>query len=131
MTMTEKFIPLNDLEKLLIQTQVQTRNFNDFLTAFMKSDLCVPSASEIQADGSGFVPLLFDKQGTQMLSAFTALSRAALYKDMTPYCLSMKGSELLARMPRDCGLVVNPGYDKGFDISPAGLEKIRQEFGLG
>jgi hypothetical protein len=65
-------------------------------------------------DGSGMTPLLFDKNGVQMLGVFTSLARVELFKDKTPYCLSMKGSELLARIPSGYGLVVNPGFDKGF-----------------
>ena len=80
----------------------------------MNADLSVPSGSEVMPDGSGLAPLLFEKNGIQMLGVFTSLSRVKMFKDKTPYCLSMNGSDLLSRMPSGYGLVINPGFDKGF-----------------
>lgn len=126
--MVEKLIPENDLEILLVKVQEKQIDFSEFAKSFLKSDLSVPSGSEVMPDGSGMAPLLFEKNGVQMLGVFTALSRVKLFKDKTPYCLSMKGSELLTRMPSDYGLVVNPGFDKGFELPPSGLKDILKDF---
>lgn len=122
--MIESLIPENDLENLLIKVQERQVEFGDFIKYFLEADLFVPSGTEVMPDGSGMAPLLFEKNGVQMLGVFTAISRVKLFKDMTPYCLSMKGRELLARMPSGCGLVVNPGFDKGFELPPSGLKEI-------
>jgi len=123
--MVEKLIPENDLEDLLVKTQEKQIDFKDFISFFLKSDVSVPSGSEVMPDGSGFTPLLFEKNGIQMLGVFTALSRVNLFKDKAPYCLSMKGNELLSRIPSEVGLVVNPGFNKGFELPPSGLKEIK------
>ena len=128
--MAEKLIPENDLENMLVEAQEKQVDFREFIKSFLKADLSVPSGSEVMPDGSGMVPLLFEKNGIQMLGVFTSLSRVKLFKDKTPYCLSMKGSELLARTPSNYGLVVNPGFDKGFELPPSGLKEILKDFGI-
>lgn len=122
--MVEKLIPENDLEDLLVEAQEKRLNFAEFINFFLNADLSVPSGSEVMPDGSGLAPLLFEKNGIQMLGVFTSLSRVKMFKDKTPYCLSMSGSDLLSRMPSDCGLVINPGFDKGFELPPAGIAAI-------
>jgi len=122
--MVEKLIPENELEELLVKTQEKQIDFREFMDSFLKADLFVPSGAEVMSDGTGMTPLLFNKNDVQMMGVFTSLSRVNLFKDKTPYCLSMKGSELLALMPPEDGLVVNPGFDKGFDLPPSGIEKL-------
>lgn len=126
--MVEKLIPENELENLLVKVQEKKMGFREFVESFLKADLSVPSGSEVMPDGSGMEPLLFEKNGVQMLGVFTSMSRVKLFKDKTPYCLSMKGRELLARMPSGYGLVVNPGFDKGFELPPSGLKDILKDF---
>lgn len=122
--MIEKFIPENELENLLVKVQEKKMEFRKFVETFLEAYLSVPSGSEVMLDGSGMRPLLFEKNSVQMLSVFTSLSRVKLFKDKTPYCLSIKGRELLAVMPSGYGLVVNPGFDKGFELPPSGLKDI-------
>lgn len=126
--MIEKLIPENELESLLVQVQEKKAGFRELIEAFLKADLSVPSGSEVMPDGSGMAPLLFEKNGIQMLGVFTSMSRVKLFNDKTPFCLSMKGRELLARMPSGYGLVVNPGFDKGFELPPSGLKDILRDF---
>ncbi len=125
--MVEKLIPENELEEMLVKAQENKINFEDFIEYFLNADISIPSESEVMPDGTGLSPLLFEKNGVQMLSVFTALSRVNLFKDKTSYCLSMKGREFLARIPPEFGLVVNPGFDKGFDIPPSGLKKLTRK----
>jgi len=124
--MIEKLAPENELENLLVAAYEKQIGFEGFFKSFLEADLSIPSGSEVMPDGSGMAPLLFEKNGVQMLGVFTTISRVSLFKDKTPYCLSMKGRELLARMPSDYGLIVNPGFDKGFELPPSALKKILQ-----
>lgn len=126
----EKLIPENDLEVLLVHAQENRVGVNDFIKAFLQSDVYAPSESEVMSDGSGMKPLLFEKDGVYMFSVFTGLSRVNVFSDKAPYCLEIKGGELLKRIPSDYGLVVNPGFDKGFDMPPSGLKKIIRDFSL-
>lgn len=127
--MTEKLIPENELEMLLIDTESKKADFRRFIQFFLRSDVFVPSAAEVMPDGSGLEPLLFEKKGIQMLGAFTSVNRVSLFKDITPFCLSMKGRALISRIPQDFGLVINPGFDKGLEITPPGLKAILKDFG--
>ena len=127
--MVEKLNPENELENLLAKAQKKQIEFKEFVISFLKSDLSVPSGTEVMSDGTGMTPLLFEKNGVQMLGVFTSLSRVNLFKDKTPYCLSMKGRDLLARLPSEYGLVVNPGFDIGFELPPEGLKEILKDFG--
>lgn len=125
--MLEKLVPENELEKMLVKVQEKQMSFRDFVTYFLTSDLVIASETEVLPSGAGLVPLLFEKSGVQMLSVFTSLSGVKLFKDKTPYCLSMKGKDLLSRVPPGYGLVVNPGFDKGFDLPPSGLIEIKKD----
>ena len=125
--MVEKFIPENDLENLLVEVQQKRLSFAEFIKFFLNADLSVPSGSEVMPDGSGLAPLLFEKNGVQMLGVFTSLSRVKIFTDKTPYCLSISGNDLLSRMPSDFGLVVNPGFDKGFELPPSGITSIKKD----
>jgi hypothetical protein len=125
--MMSEFFPLNDLEHVLVEARNGKRTVRDLIDTLIKSELAVPSASEVMANGSGFEPLLFSKEGMTMLSVFSDKSRIVEFAKMTPYCLIMSGADLLRRIPAGYGLVVNPGSDVGFDIPPAGISQIKTD----
>ena len=127
--MTEKLIPENELERLLAHTQLQKSDFREFIKFFLKANIFIPSATEVMPDGTGLEPLLFDKKGTQMLGMFTSAGRVSLYKSQFLFCLSMKARDFIARMPEGFGIVVNPGFDTGFEMTPTGLSAIVRDFG--
>jgi hypothetical protein len=122
------FTPLNRLEVALAQAQGGALPVQELLQILVDSDLAVPSAAEVVEDGSGFQPLLFPKEKVQMLACFSDKSRIGEFASLVPYCLVIKGRDLLRRMPPGYGLVINPETSTGFDISPEGIAKILQEF---
>lgn len=123
------FRPLNDFERALEQAQGGRLEVHELIRVLVSSDLAVPSAEEVMADGSDFSPLLFNKNGVQMLACFSDKSRIGEFADMTPYCLMMKGRELLRRMPPGYGLVINPGLTVGFDMTSDGIARFISELG--
>jgi hypothetical protein len=125
------FKAVNALESELESARVGRSSMPEFLRLLSESDVVVPSAGEVMPDGSGFQPLLFDKEGTQMVACFTAKERIGRYADIASYCLTINGGEFLQRIPPSYGLVVNPGQSVGFDITPEGLGKIITELNLG
>ncbi len=125
----KEFRPLNELELALDQAQGGRLGVSELMRVLLSSKLAVPSAEEVMADGSGFSPLLFNKNGVQMLACFSDKSRVGEFADMTPYCLMMQGRELLRRMPPGYGLVINPGLAVGFDMTPDGILRIVSETG--
>jgi SseB protein N-terminal domain len=125
--MTE-FVPLNEFERALEQAQAGQLAMPALLETLVRAEVALPSASEVMDDGSGFEPLLFPKEGTQMLACFSDKSRIGQFKAMAPYCLVMRGLDLLRRVPPGFGVVFNPGWRIGFDISPDGIARILRDF---
>jgi hypothetical protein len=119
---------LNDFEFKLTQAQRGEIAVGEVLINLVSAQLALPSAAAIQEDWDGFQPLLFFKNGVPMLACFSAKERLAEYSEMTPYCLLIKGSELIRRIPAGYGLVVNPGQRIGFDVSPDGIDQIKADF---
>ena len=120
----EKFNPLNDFEWSLLAAKENKISVEIFLQKFVRSILALP-----QEDGSGFEPVLFDKIGISMLAAFTDKTRASYLSDIARYCLEMNGLEVLRRIPPGYGLVVNPGFGVGFELSPEGIAEIVKDMG--
>jgi hypothetical protein len=124
-----QFTPQNAIETALVQTQAGLLPMHEFLALLMISDIAVPSGNEIAADGTGFQPLLFSKDGVQMVACFTDRNRVKSFASMAPYCLVMKGKKFFSRLAPKFGVVVNPGETVGFDIPPTGVKRIVADFG--
>lgn len=122
------FTPKNNFEIKLTQSQQGLGLMPDLLKSLLIAEIVVPSATEVMDDGSGFQPLLFSKDETQMLACFSSKELIGDFSEMAPYCLVMQGKDVLLRLPPKYGLVLNPGQKIGFDISPEGIAKIISEF---
>jgi hypothetical protein len=125
----KEFHPLNDLESSLLVAKGNGISIETFVQQLVRSDLALPTAKEVQGDGSGFEPILFDKQGINMLAAFTDKTRVSQLAHIAGYCLVMNGLEVLRRIPSGYGLVINPGLDVGFELSSEGIAEILKEMG--
>lgn len=125
--MNNEFKPTNELEQLLISVQYNQIDFTKFIKFFLQSELVMPSAIEDQKDGS-IVPLFFKKEEQDMLSVFTSLSLLKIYDKNIKRHLILSGESILIRMPPGIGLVINPGYSAGFDISADGIRNIINDF---
>lgn len=126
--MSAPFVPMNPFEATLMEAQTGETDIRRVITALIESELAVPSGEEVMQDGSGFQPLLFPKEGVQMVACFTDRSRFGEFAAMAPYCLMLNGGDFLRRLPPGYGLVVNPGQSVGFDVSPDGIARIVAEF---
>jgi hypothetical protein len=126
--MTEEFVPVNEFEAELLKAKQGISPMQAFLRIFVSSEISVPSGTEVMEDGSGFTPLLFLKDNVQMLACFSEKRRIGSFAAMAPYCLVIKGGDLLRRIPPEYGLVINPGQQVGFEISPEGITKIVRDF---
>jgi len=122
------FVPQNALERELKRVRAGETSMHGFLGLFSESELVVPSGGEVMPDGSGFQPLLFDKEGVQMVACFTSPERIRDFASLAPHSLAVVGREFLLLIPTGYGLVVNPGQFVGFDVTPDGLRKIVAEF---
>lgn len=116
-------LSLNTVELAIADAKAGRLAMGEMLRALLDAELAIPSGGEVQPDGSGFLPVVFDRNGTQMVACFTARKRVDLGK-MAPWCLTMKGREFLRRVPDGYGVVVNPGGTLGFEIDPDGLRRM-------
>lgn len=124
--MQDETQPQNTLESTLLKTKAGAIPLKHFLHDLLESQLFVASGSEIKQDGTGFAPLLFDRDGIPLAAVFTTLSRATKYTDMARYSLQMNGRELFARMPDGYGLALNPNTPLAMEIQPHGVKEILQ-----
>lgn len=102
-----------------------------FMKAFVASEVVLLTGSLVTPDGSGFDPLLFDKQGVLHVSVFTDMSRVGFHSQQAPHTIRMLMLEVLKRVPGGYGVVINPGTLLGFEISPSGVGEILKDFADG
>jgi hypothetical protein len=130
--MTQKlqadFVPENSLEQSLVNAQESLIPLNQFLHELIQEKMFILSASPVETDGSGINPLTFDREKVTMIAAFTSLSRAKIFAKPDVFCLEIQGGNFLERIPKGCGLVLNPGLNVGLEIPPLGVENIQRDF---
>jgi len=120
--------PLTPIEALLQSAMDGKTPIGAFMKAFVASDVVLLTGSLVTPDGSGFDPLLFDKQGTLHVAVFTHMERVGFHSQQAPHTIRMKMLEVLKRVPGGYGVVVNPGTSLGLELSPAGIGEILKDF---
>ncbi len=121
--------PQTPLETLLKSTMDGQLPIGLFMKAFVAAEIVLLTGSLVTPDGSGFDPLLFDKQGVLHVAVFTDPSRVGIHSQQAPHTVRMLMIEVLRRVPGGYGVVINPGTTLGFEISPAGVGEILKDFG--
>lgn len=112
------FNPENELECVIVGAKEGACSVDALIERLLDSDVYISSKTEVEQDGSGFHPLLLGDSGSPLVAVFSSLSRPALHRDMAEYVLKMRGSEFFRRLPVGYGVVLNPGYESQFIISP-------------
>ncbi len=120
------FEPHNQLEASLINSQNGKISFASFIVQMLKSEVFVLSNEEVI--GTSFNLIHYERSGEVYLAVFTSLERTLRPSQQNPYCLAIRGSELLKRMAPHVGMVLNPGWTVGFELPASGLEGIRRDF---
>ncbi|MDY0981464.1 SseB family protein [Stenotrophomonas sp. CFBP8994] len=120
--------PLTPIEALLQSAMDGKTPIGAFMKAFVASDVVLLTGSLVTPDGSGFDPLLFDKQGTLHVAVFTHMERVGFHSQQAPHTIRMQMLEVLKRVPGGYGVVVNPGTSLGLELSPAGIGAILKDF---
>lgn len=120
--------PQTPIETLLQTAMSGTLPIGAFMQAFVASEVVLLTGSLVTPDGSGFDPLLFDKQGTLHVAVFTDPARVGHHAEQAPHTLRWLMLDVLRRVPGGYGVVVNPGTSLGFEISPAGIGEILKDF---
>ncbi|WP_413975830.1 SseB family protein [Stenotrophomonas acidaminiphila] len=121
--------PQNPLETLLKAAMEGTVPIRAFMQGFVASEVVLLTGSRVTPDGSGFDPLLFDKQGVLHVAVFTDMARVGVHTQQAPHMLRWLMLDVLRRVPGGYGVVVNPGTSLGFEIAPSGVGELLRDFG--
>ena len=121
--------PQTPIETLLRSAMDGQLPIGLFMKALVAAEVVLQTGSLVTPDGSGFDPLLFDKQGVLHVAVFTDLSRVGVHNQQAPHTIRMLMIEVLRRVPGGYGVVVNPGTALGFELSPQGIGEILKDFG--
>ncbi|MGB3394601.1 MAG: SseB family protein [Stenotrophomonas sp.] len=121
--------PQTPIETLLQTAMDGKLPIRTFMQAFIASEVVLLTGSLVTPDGSGFDPLLFDKQGVLHVAVFTDMARVGVHTQQAPHMLRWLLLDVLRRVPGGYGVVVNPGTQLGFEISPSGVGELLRDFG--
>ncbi len=122
------FEPMNALESALIAAQAGTLPLKAFYEVLLAEQLSIPSVSEVQVDGRGLTPLTYEREGITRVAVFTEPSRAAKLSKSASFLLVMNGLALLKGFPDNVGLVLNPGFSAGLEMTPQAVRSLIVEF---
>ncbi|WP_312237498.1 SseB family protein [Stenotrophomonas sp.] len=120
--------PQTPIETLLQSAMDGQLPIGLFMKAFVASEVVLLTGSLVTPDGSGFDPLLFDKQGVLHVAVFTDLCRVGIHSQQAPHTIRMQMLEVLKRVPGGYGVVVNPGTRLGLELSAPGIGEVLKDF---
>jgi hypothetical protein len=121
--------PINLLEAVIRTGMTGAADGGDLVAELLRSAVFVPSAQEVQQDGSGLIPLLLrsPRDGAELVVAFTDMSRiGAAETERAPYCLQVAGEWLVRSLAPAFGIVLFAGPGAGCELSPQELARVRQ-----
>lgn len=120
-----EFVPGNAVERKMADAKTGACTHDELVAALLAAPLLVASETEVQADGSGFTPLLMRAEGRKLLAAFSSADRLGLYPDRTGHAFELSGREFILRIPPGYGAVVNPGYTHQIIIPPDEIVRFK------
>lgn len=124
-----KLSPSNELERLLIAAQRKDITTQSFLEAFAAASIFVPSSTPVETDIRDLSPMIFDRDGLDMISIFSRLDYPEVYREDFKYCLQIDVFPFFKAVQPSNGIVLNPGYDSGMEFFPDGIAGFIKDFG--
>jgi len=118
------------IDRAIVRTRGGELSMQSLLWVFASRVVLVASTTEVGDDLAGFQPVLFERDGEQLLSVFTNTDRADALGDVVPYLVSIAGEDLVRRMPEGVGIVVNPRSELGFEVPARGIAAFRSEISI-
>jgi hypothetical protein len=127
MTATENREP-TALEQAISKGQAGEGDMNAVLAEFVNAQVVVASAVDAQDSLNDLQPVLFDREGTPMLAAFTHADMIGeQVKGVAEFQATIPAAELVQAIPAQTGLVVNPGNSEGFEMLPEGVAQLAND----
>lgn len=120
---------MNELDQLLTSYKAGDTPRLDMLMRLMELHIILPSAGEIDAEGAGYEPLVFDRLGTHMIAACSNSKLAAKYKASHPHTRFINTLGFIKLLKPEYGLVINPGEPTSLELIPDMLDKVRKQMG--
>lgn len=128
------FEPTSELERLLADAQHGRLPAADLMNALLTSQVYVLGDRDLLPDGSWdeatALLMLADPAGTPMLAMFTTPERATDWLDYYPQYTFGRHARfewLVTSASADSGVVVNPGSAVGWEISPVGVGRLKEQ----
>ena len=118
----------NDLERAILAARAGTLSQRDFVAKLVESNIAVPSRTDVLQELSAVRPVLLDKANETFVAAFTEVAYVDAFRNLASYCLQINALAWLRVMPRDVGLVLNPGMDVTIQFSAQGVQQIVRNF---
>jgi len=131
--MSSDFAPENELERQLVRAQQGGISLPQLLESFVASQVVAlfdqDPATVAQPQPSPLV--ISNSTGVPSLAVFTSLDRATPWTKKQPefqFALLVDFGWLLKGIAPGVGLVVNPSWPVGFELSAAGVQQFRADF---
>jgi hypothetical protein len=134
--MTEPFIPMNEIEKQLLAAQEGRITGEEFMAQLMKSELFMPileqpsAVSNLQTSHTAHPLTVEDEEQNQVVVLFTSPERGKFFLQEYPgYSggLLAEFTWILEKLGSGLGLIINPGLQTGFDMSPEMLRQLGEQ----
>lgn len=116
---------MNELDQLLKSYKAGETSRLDMLAQLVALPIVLPSATEIDAQGAGYEPLIFDRLGTHMVAAFSNEELAAKYADSHPHLKAITAGAFIELLKPEVGLVLNPHIQTSLEMVPEFLKNLR------
>ncbi len=130
----DAFQPQNALEEVLASVVGNPAQVTVFIELLRKSQIFAPSpaAPEALQQGKGFALLVFDHpEHGKMVAVFTSADRLTPVAELfraAQSALLVEFTWVLAAMPQELGIVINPGWEVGLEMPAAGLAELRLDW---
>ena len=110
-----------DLERIIVLAEAGRATMLEVLDRFARSQIIVPSGTQVTDNLAQLQPVLFEARGASMIAVFTHSDQIAEFGDLAAFALTIDGRSLLVSIPPGAGVVVNPSRSIGFELTPEGL----------
>lgn len=130
---SDAFLPVNDLERALVEAQEGRLPVDSFLEALHASQVFIlldkdPGASGW--DNSALPMVLNNQQGIPVLAVFSSPERSKIWTSRQPsfsYGMLTDFKWLLKGIASTVGVVLNPGESFGLELSPERVSNLKNK----
>ncbi|GAA2547362.1 SseB family protein [Neomicrococcus aestuarii] len=121
--------PLTPLESLLDRSQHDESLAGQVIGTFLQSEVFFLSRDEVTPETENVTPLMLENaSGKHVIALFSHPTRIPpTYIEQAPYAVKVVGAAVVDNL-QNAGMVLNPGFELGFEISEEGVAGIRQDF---